>query len=140
MKETIWKWMGRAASLSIIYLSVSAIQSCGVHVDPMVITGDSLDLIEHSVVTTYHALIAAEHNGQISQDVVNGWNKDFYPRYLASYHTACDTWRAARAEGNGTKQQEAAAIISTIVSDLAKYSSIVMLAPSSPAVPDGGSP
>lgn len=117
---------------------VLMLMGCGVHVDPMVITGESLDLIERSVVTTYHALLKAEANGQISQEVVDGWNKDFYPRYLASYHTACDTWRAARAAGDASKQAQAAAIISTIISDLAKYSSLVVLAPT--AVPDGGSP
>lgn len=118
---------------------VLALMGCGVHVDPMVITGESLDLVEHSVVITYHALLTAEHSGQIGQEVVNEWNEDFYPRYLATYHTACDTWRAAKKAGDAAKQAQAAAIISTIIRDLAKYSALVMLAPE-PAVPaDGGS-
>lgn len=117
---------------------VLMLMGCGVHVDPMVVTGDSLDLIEHSVVVTYHALLTAEHNGQISQSVVDGWNKDFYPRYLTSYHMACDTWIAARAEGDASKQALAATIISNIMADLAKYSSLVMLAPAPRVAVDGG--
>ncbi len=108
------------------------------HVDPLVVTGDSLDLVEHSVVTTYNALLAADKAGRVSKNVVDGWNKDFYPRYLATYHTACDTWRVAVKSNDATKQAEAAAIISTIASDLVRYSSLVMLGPALAA--DGGSP
>lgn len=131
------------------FLIVCLLLACAhVQVDPFVITGDSLDLVEHSVVTTYHALLIADKAGRVSKTIVDGWNKDFYPRYLATYHTACDTWRSARASGDATKQAQAAAIISTITSDLARYSALVMLGPAPAPAPtttvtistDGGSP
>ena len=122
-------WSKFAALFALVLLSCA-------HVDPLIVTGDSLDLVEHSVVTTYNALLAADKAGHLSKTVVDGWNKDFYPRYLATYHTACDTWRVAVKNNDATKQAEAAAIISTIASDLARYSALVMLGPA--LATDGG--
>lgn len=97
-----------------------AFASACAHVDPLTVTGESLDLTEKSFQATKTGMAAANAAQLLSPATVHAWNT-FMIKYSALYPATVKMWDTAKAEQNATAQQEAADLLAKLATELATF-------------------
>lgn len=108
--------------------------SCAHAPSALRITGTTLDAAEVTCEATHAAVIALNEQHRISQSQVEGWNA-FLAKFQVVFPDASRIWEGAANNGSATLQQQAEAILQTLLSELDTWRDLVLGIQSGP---DGG--
>lgn len=97
-------------------LPIAAVTDCA-HVDPLVMSGESLDVTEKVFRATQTGIAAAASAQLLPIGRVHDWNT-FVLKYNVLYPAAVSLWRNAKASQNQPAQDRAASLLKELIDEL----------------------
>lgn len=102
----------------------AAVDSCK-HIDPLVVSGDTLNVAGQTFIATSKAMDAALQLKAVTPEQYAKWST-FKPTFQASFDLAVQLWKSAREANDSILQGHAEAVIQQLLSELAIYSDLVL--------------
>jgi hypothetical protein len=114
---------GAFAVLTVLFLAL-AVARCAHAPSALVVTGATLDTAGAAFEATAAGMQAASDRNALTHEQRVGWN-DFLARWKAGYKGAAALWRAAKETGDEGLAEQAGAVISTLLGQLATWQAVV---------------
>lgn len=104
---------------------------------PAVVSGESLRVVGDQFVTTANLMDQALDAHAITAEQYAGW-RAFGQKFQVSYPLAVQAWKTARATNDAVLEGKIAGVVTTLVTELAEFYSLVMA--QMQAMKDAGGP
>jgi hypothetical protein len=95
----------------------------------LVVTGDVLDGAGVTFEAVAAGMQSASDSHALTREQALAWN-DFLARWKAGYHGAAALWRTAKATHDEPLAEQAAAVLGTLLGQLATWQAVVLKGPS----------
>lgn len=113
-----------AAACGLILAAFVLGAGCAHQASALAITGTTLD----GAGITFEAVEAGMHSASdahvLTAAQVEGWN-DFLARWKVAYPNACAAWRAAKAKGDDSGAEQAAAALAELLGQLNSWATVL---------------
>lgn len=114
-------------------LAIVACVTAGRPADPLVITGNTLHGAKLSFMATEAGMRSANEQHLLTRDQVLAWNA-FLEKFKPGFRFAVDLWEAAEQSHDASKEAQAAAIVTALLTGLTQFTLMLALPPA------GGAP
>lgn len=109
----------------VAVFALSCAMSCAARVQPIVITGHVLDGGGMTFEAIEAGMMAASDRHALTREQALAWN-DFRARWDSGYRSAAKQWKDAKANLDEPAAQQAAALITSLLAELATWQGVVL--------------